>query len=89
MKISLLILSLNILFFLSNPLHSELKKISLDECIGVAVQNHPEIKASEEETNIAQANYTMAKSRTSPNVNFEIKTVENQVVDEDGNIRKT
>jgi outer membrane protein len=88
MKISLLIISLNILFFLSNPLHSELKKISLDECIGVAVQNHPEIKASEEESNIAQANYAMAKSRTSPNINFEIKTVETQVANEDGTIKK-
>jgi outer membrane protein len=88
MKISLFILSVNILLFISNPLYSELKKISLDECIGIAVQNHPEIKASEEESNIAQANYAMAKSRTAPNINFEIKTVENSVVDENGHIVK-
>jgi len=52
------------------------------------VQNHPEIKASEEEVNIAQANYTMAKSRTAPNVNFEVKTVETSVANEDGTIKK-
>jgi outer membrane protein len=88
MKISRFILLFNILLFISNPLYSELKKISLDECIGVAVQNHPEIKASDEESNIAQANYTMAKSRTSPNLNFEIKTIETQIGDENGNLKK-
>jgi len=88
MKISRIILSLNIIFFISNPLFSQLKKISLDECIGIAVQNHPEIKASEEESNIAQANYAFSKSRTAPNINFEIKTVENSVVDEEGRVKK-
>ncbi len=82
------ILSIYILIFNSIPLFSELKKISLDECIGIAVQNHPEIKASEEESNIAQANYAMTKSKAAPNINFEIKTVENSVVDEEGRIKK-
>ena len=77
-----------LLSFYPYPLFSELKKISLDECIGIAVQNHPEIKASEEEVNIAQANYTMAKSKTAPNVNFEIRTVETGIANEDGTIKK-
>ena len=87
MKIYWLIV-LVLLTFISNPLFAELKKISLNECISVAVQNHPEIKASEEDVNIAQANYAMAKSRTAPNVNFEIKTVETSVANEDGTIKK-
>ncbi|MBN2403409.1 MAG: TolC family protein [Spirochaetes bacterium] len=54
----------------------------------MAIQNHPEIKASDEDTNIAQANYAMAKSRNSPNINLEMKTVESQFVDQDGRVVK-
>jgi outer membrane protein len=88
MKINLIVVLMIVISFFSNPLYSELRKISLDECIGIAAQNHPEIKASEEETNIAQANYAMAKAKSGANVNFEIKTVESRVTNESGNIKK-
>ncbi|MFH0974829.1 MAG: TolC family protein [Spirochaetota bacterium] len=86
MKIYLLILS--IILFISGPLYSELRKISLNECIGIAVQNHPEIKASDEDVHIAQANYAFAKSKNGANINFEIKTIENQFIDERNRVVK-
>ncbi len=87
MRLYLFIL-ITVPLFLPGQLRSELKNVSLDECIGIAVQNHPEIMASEEDTNIAQANYGMAKSKRSPNINLELKTIESHIVDESGNIKK-
>lgn len=85
-KYLLIIIIIYVLFSFDNPIHSELRKVSLDECIGIAIQNHPEIKASDEDINIAQANYGAAKSRSNPLINFEIKTVENHIVDQEGRI---
>ncbi|MBN2041515.1 MAG: TolC family protein [Spirochaetes bacterium] len=85
MKKNTLILFLFLFFQLNNSLYSELRKVSLNECINIAIQNHPEIKAADEDSNYARSNYKVAKARNSPIINFEIKTVENKIVDENGN----
>ncbi len=63
------------IFFISLPANSELKNISLKECIEIAIQNHPEIKASDEDNLTAQSNYTLAKAKNKPVINFEMRTI--------------
>jgi outer membrane protein len=85
---SYLAVIITIMLLLPGQVRSELKNVTLDECIGIAVQSHPDIMASDEDTDIARANYGMAKSRRSPNINLELKTIESRIVDEEGDVKK-
>ena len=50
------------------------KVITLNECINVAMQNSPAIKATEEDRKKACADYKVANAQRLPLVNAEIKT---------------
>lgn len=62
--------------YLSIPLFSETKTVSLERCLDIAMQNHPDLKASYEERKEAIAEYRAARALSKPQVNLEIKTVE-------------
>lgn len=74
MKIFLFGLSVYIIFTLS--LYPYIKEVTLNECIEIALQNHPELKAAEEDERKAKANYKIAQSKNKLLVNGEIKTIE-------------
>ncbi len=78
------ILVLGFLLCQSAAVYPELREVTLNECIEMAIQNHPEIKAADEDNVIAQANYVIAKARNRPVINLEVKTIESRVVDEQG-----
>lgn len=79
MKISIFGLIIYICLLSVIPLYSQelpIKKVTLEECIEIAVQNHPEIKLSFEERKDAIAQYRLSQSRNRVQINAEIKTVE-------------
>ncbi len=55
---------------------AESKNVTLDDCIKIAMDNHPDIMVSAEEQNKAVAGYTAAKSLNKMNIYGEAKTVE-------------
>ncbi len=62
--------------FPANDAYPEVKVVSLEKCIDIAMQNHPELLASYEERKIAVAEYRMAQAMNQPQVAIEFKTVE-------------
>lgn len=52
------------------------RQVSLEECIAMAMENHPEIRISLEESKKAEASYGVSKAPNSVIVNGEVKTVE-------------
>ncbi|HOP62724.1 MAG TPA: TolC family protein [Spirochaetota bacterium] len=74
-----------ILFILLCPavLFSEDRNISLDECIEIALQNHPDYFLSIEDNKQSIANYRIARAQKSIIIDGEIKTVEYEKSDSD------
>ncbi len=68
------------LLFLTVQLRSEelneQKIVTLDECIRIALQNHPDIYISEESKKQAISKYKVVKGENSIVVNGEAKTIE-------------
>ena len=56
--------------------YPEIKVVSLNRCVDIAMQNHPELMASYEERKIAIAEYRFAQAMNKPQVSIELKTVE-------------
>ena len=71
MKSVNMILVFNILLLLVVPVYSQTRGVSLEECIEIALQNHPEIMASLEEQKKALAHYRVAKSKNKVLINGE------------------
>ncbi len=65
-----------IILAVSGSLHAQHKQVSLQECINIALENHPEIMAVMEDEKKAVANYNLSKSTNSILVNGELRTVE-------------
>ena len=59
-----------------NFLYAKYKKVTLNKCIKIAIQNHPEIKISLENRRKRVAGYKVAKAQNKILVNGEVKTVE-------------
>ena len=71
----MLILSIVILLFPSILL-SEDKTVTMDQCIEIALQNHPSLLVAIEDNKASIADYKIARSLKSIIVNGEVKTVE-------------
>lgn len=71
----IILLSLFLFISLSNGF-SQQRTVSVDECVKIALQNHPEIKAALENQDAAIANYKIASAGTSVLVDASAKTVE-------------
>lgn len=63
-------------FFTLSALFAQQRTVSVDECVQIALQNHPEIKAALENQDAAVANYKIASAGTSVMVDASAKTVE-------------
>ncbi len=61
---------------LAGRLLAQSRTVSIDECVQIALQNHPEIKAAFENHNAAIANYKIAHAGTNVIVDASAKTVE-------------
>jgi outer membrane protein len=58
------------------PLNAELRTVTLQECIIIAMENHPDIKTVMEEKNKSVAQYNLSKAPNRILVNGEFRTVE-------------
>lgn len=75
-----------IIFVLSfESLYPQSKKVSLKECVEIALQQHPQIKIASEDRKKSIANYKTAKSLNKILVQGEVKTVEYLNTDRDAN----
>ncbi len=63
-------------FFTLSTLFAQQRTATVKECVQIALQNHPEIKATLENQDAAIANYKIAASGTSVIVDASAKTVE-------------
>ncbi len=78
--------SLLILFTICiDSLYAEYRKVTLNRCIEIALQNHPEIKISMENQKKSIAGYKVAKAQNKILVNGEVKTVEYLKAESDPN----
>ncbi len=74
MKVSSLAFVFLICLYL--PLNAELRTVTLQECIIIAMENHPDIKTVMEEKNKSVAQYNLSKAPNRILVNGEFRTVE-------------
>ncbi len=81
--ITAFLLMLSVVF--SDFLYPEYRKVTLERCIEIAIQNHPEIKISLEAQKKSLAGYKVAKAQNKILVNGEVKTVEYLKADTDPN----
>jgi outer membrane protein TolC len=65
-----------LLLLVTGGSRAEIRQVTVDECVKIAVQNHPEIKAALENKESAIANYRIAQSGNSVMVDASAKTVE-------------
>lgn len=65
-----------LLIFLPVSLFSEERNVDLDECISIALQNHPDFFSAIEDQKKSVANYRIAKSMRSIIIDGEIRTIE-------------
>lgn len=68
------LLTLSLIF--AGALLAQSRAVSVDECVQIALQNHPEIKAAFENQDTAVANYKIASAGTSVIVDASARTVE-------------
>lgn len=71
-----LLIALIIAFPARGFLPAQPRQVTVDECIKIAEQNHPEIKAAFENQNAAVANYRISQAGNSVIVDASVKTVE-------------
>ena len=64
------------IIFLSVDIFSEERSVDLEECINIALQNHPNLFLSIEDNKQSVADYRIAKSQKSIIIDGELKTVE-------------
>jgi outer membrane protein len=62
--------------FLTLGAYAQEHQITLDECISIAMENHPEIRISQEDTSRAEALYGVSKAPNTVIVNGVVNTVE-------------
>ena len=82
-KVAASLLVLCIICF--DSLYARYRKVTLKRCIEIALQNHPEIKISQEDQKKSIAGYKVAKSQNKILVNGEVKTVEYLKAESDPN----
>lgn len=72
-----------VIIFCPVALFSEDRTITVDECIEIALQNHPDFLLSIEDDRKSVADYKIARSNKSVLVNGEIKTIQTEKEDND------
>jgi len=68
--------ALFVCIFAAGNLHAGPRKITIRECVNIALQNHPNIMMSIEDRKNAVANYKLVNAKRNILVNGEMKTVE-------------
>jgi len=84
------VISGSIVFFsifawFTHSLHAQYRKVTLEKCVQIALQNHPEIKVSLEDQKKSVAGYKVATAQNKILVSGEVKTVEYLKSDRDPN----
>jgi len=64
------------LFIVPSPALTEDKVIALDDCIKIALQNHPDLLVAQEDSNISLTDYQISKANRSIIINGQVKSVE-------------
>ncbi|MBN1534939.1 MAG: TolC family protein [Spirochaetes bacterium] len=59
-----------------DSIHSFKKRTTIEECIDIAMQHHPDIKVSQEDKKIAMSKYRFSKAANKILINGEVKTIE-------------
>ncbi len=65
-----------ILIFYAGLLHAETRKLTREDCVTIALENHPAVMMLAEEQKKAAANYRFSKAPDRIQVNGEVKTAE-------------
>ncbi|HPS88262.1 MAG TPA: TolC family protein [Spirochaetota bacterium] len=73
------VFSLSTLFILFSTINifPQVRGVDIDECINIALQNHPDLFLSIEDNKKSVADYRIAKSLKSIIINGEVRTIEN------------
>jgi outer membrane protein len=67
-----------LVFAIPFSLFSKMRKVTLNECITIALQHHPSFRVSAENKNIAFAQYKQFKAQRNPQVSAQLRTMETQ-----------
>lgn len=79
------IILFSIFAWFTHSLYAQYRKVTLEKCVQIALQNHPEIKISREDQKKSVAGYKVATAQNKILVNGEVKTVEYLKSDRDPN----
>lgn len=67
---------LPLVVFISSTVSAQVREVTIEDCINIALQNHPEIAASNENQSSAVSNYKAAQAAQSVIIDASAKTVE-------------
>jgi outer membrane protein TolC len=76
MNVRLLSFAVVVLLLYAGPLHSETRRLTRDDCVAIALENHPTVMMLTQEQKKAAANYRLSKAPDRIQVNGEFKTAE-------------
>ncbi|HPI16007.1 MAG TPA: TolC family protein [Spirochaetota bacterium] len=76
MNVRLLSFAGIVLLLFAGPLYPETRKLTREDCISIALENHPAVMALAQEQKKAAANYRLAKAPDRIQVSGEVKTAE-------------